>query len=71
LDPANPTSSKHPAPSPSRWRMTKMILTAIRETIRALPWPVIFDALKQTLRHLCELPRKRRKQQDHLTACLT
>jgi hypothetical protein len=48
-----------------------MALAAIRETIRSLPWPAILDALKQTLRHLCGPPRKRRKQQDHLTACLT
>ena len=48
-----------------------MALAAIRETIRDLPWPVILDALKGALRHLCERPRKRRKQQDYLTACLT
>jgi hypothetical protein len=51
--------------------MTKMALAAIRETIRGLPWPGILDALKQALRHLREPPRKRRKQQDRLTACLT
>jgi len=53
-------------PSPSRWRMTKMALASIRETIRALSWTSIRDALKKSLRHLCEQPRKRRKQQDHL-----
>jgi hypothetical protein len=51
--------------------MTKMALAAIRETIRGLSWPAILDGLKRTLRHLRELPRKRRKQQDYLTACLT
>jgi hypothetical protein len=65
-----PTSSKHPTQSPSRWRMTKMALAAIRQTIRDLPWPAVLDALKGSLRRLCELPRKRRKQQDYLTACL-
>jgi hypothetical protein len=51
--------------------MTKMALDAIRDTIRGLLWSGILEALKQSLRYLCEPPRKRRKQQDRLTACLT
>jgi len=34
-------------------------------------WQNIRDAFTQLRRHICEPPRRRKKQSDHLTACLT
>src|SRR6266567_3469433 len=61
-----------PAASPSRWRLMKIALAIICAAIRGpLLWQTVCNASSRIRRHLCERPRRRRKQCDYLTACLT
>ncbi len=67
--PLNPTT---PAASPSRWRLMKMALAGLLAAIRGpLLWQTVRSAFARIRRHLCEPPRRRRKQYDRLRECLT
>jgi hypothetical protein len=73
VDPtAPPADPPKPPSSPSRWRLTKMALVSILSSIRGIwSWQNICNAFTRIRRHIGEPPRRRKKQCDHLTACLT
>jgi hypothetical protein len=76
LPPAHPpvpeAGPPKPVASPSRWRLTKLALENIKSLIRGIwSWQTIRDTITIIARHVCEPPRRRKKQWDRLTACLT
>jgi hypothetical protein len=69
---SSPLDSTTPPASPSRWRLMKIALATIGAAIRGpLQWQTVCNFFIRIRRHLCEPPRRRRKQCDYLNARLT